>query len=75
MQVDFAENFNMREQNEMQTAYRNTKALSIFVAFVWSRNQNISFTLPSFDITQDKFVADAASQTVLTHTKTVLPEC
>ena len=36
MQVDFAENFNMKEQDEIHKAHWNTKPLSIFTAFVWS---------------------------------------
>jgi len=37
LQVDFAENFNMKEQDEIQKAHWNTKPLSIFTAFVWSK--------------------------------------
>ena len=38
LQMDFAENFNMKEQNETQQAHWSTKSLSIFTAFVWSKS-------------------------------------
>ena len=73
LQVDFAENFNMKEQDEIQSAHRNTKPLSIFTAFVWSKSQNISFALPLLDLTHDKFVVNAALGIILNHIGTVLP--
>ncbi|CAF4522087.1 unnamed protein product, partial [Didymodactylos carnosus] len=53
LQVDFAENFNMKEQDEIQKAHWNSKPLSIFTAYVWSKNENFSFALPSLDVTHD----------------------
>ena len=73
LQVDFAENFNMKEQDEIQKAHWNSKPLSIFTAFVWSKNENFSFALPSLDLTHDKFVVDAALKIILNHIATVLP--
>ena len=35
LQVDFAENYNMKEQDEIQKAHWNSTPLSIFTAFVW----------------------------------------
>ena len=73
LQVDFAENFNMKEQDEIQKAHWNSKPLSIFTAFVWSKKETFSFALPSSDITHDKFVVDAALKIILNHIKSVLP--
>ncbi|CAM4974871.1 unnamed protein product [Rotaria socialis] len=73
LQVDFAENFNMKEQDEIQSAHWNTKPLSIFTAFVWSKSKSFSFALPSLDLTHDKFVANAALKIILNHIETVLP--
>ena len=73
LQVDFAENFNMKEQDEIQKAHWNTKSLSIFTAFVWSKNETFSFALPSLDVTHDKFVVDSALKIILNYIKTVLP--
>ena len=73
LQVDFAENFNMKEQDEIQLTHWNTKPLSMFTAFVWSKNENISFALLSLDVTHDKFVVNAAMQIILNHIKKVLP--
>lgn len=73
LQVDFAENFNMKEQDEIQTAHWNTNPLSIFTAFVWSKKEKFSFALPSLSISHDKFVVNAALEIILNHIKTVLP--
>ncbi|CAF1300842.1 unnamed protein product [Rotaria socialis] len=63
----------MKEQDEIQTAHLNTKPLSIITAFVWSKSDNFSFALPSLDLTNDKFVVNAALEIILNHIKTVLP--
>ena len=73
LQVDFAENFNLKEQNEIQTAHWNTVPLSIFTAFAWSRKGNFSFALPSLDVSHDKFVVNAALEIVLNLIRTLLP--
>ena len=73
LQVDFAENFNLKEQNEIQTADWNTISLSIFTAFVWSKKGNFSFDLPSLDVSHDKFVVKEALEIILNHIGTVLP--
>ncbi|CAF1218860.1 unnamed protein product [Rotaria sordida] len=73
LQVDFAENFNMKEQDEIQKAHWNSKPLSIFTAYVWSKNENFAFALPSSDITHDKFVVDAALEIILNHIVIILP--
>lgn len=73
LQVDFAENFNMKEQDEIQKAHWNSTPLSIFTAFVWSKNGNFSFALPSLDVTHSKFVVDAALNLILNHIETILP--
>ncbi|CAM4915694.1 unnamed protein product [Rotaria socialis] len=63
----------MKEQDEIQSAHWNTKPLSIFTAFVWSKSENFSFALPSLDLTHDKFVVNAALKIILNHIETVLP--
>jgi len=73
LQVDFAENFNMKEQDEIQKAHWNSTPLSIFTAFIWSKNENFSFALPSLDVTHDKFVVDPALNIILNHIETTLP--
>lgn len=73
LQVDFAENFNMKEQDEIQSAHWNSKSLSIFTAFIWSKNENFSFALPSLDVTRDKFVVNSALDIILNHVESVLP--
>ena len=72
-QVDFAENFNLKRQKEIQTAHWNTIPLSIFTAFVWSKKGNFSFALPSLDVSHDKIVVNVALEIILNHIGTVLP--
>ncbi|CAF1142422.1 unnamed protein product [Didymodactylos carnosus] len=71
-QVDFAEYFGMKEQDEIQSAHWNTKTLSIFTAYVWSKSHGLSFALPSLDVTHDKFVVNSALEIILNHLNTVL---
>ncbi|CAF1552840.1 unnamed protein product, partial [Didymodactylos carnosus] len=37
-QVDFAENYGMKEQDEVQSAHWYTKTMSIFTGYVWSKS-------------------------------------
>ena len=46
--------------------------MSIFTAFVWWKKENYSFALPLTDVSQDKFVVNAALEIILNHIKTVL---
>lgn len=73
LQVDFAENFSLKEQDEIQQAHWNSKSLSIFTAFIWSKNENFSFALPSLDATHDKFVVNSALEIILNYVESVLP--
>ncbi|CAF1442911.1 unnamed protein product [Didymodactylos carnosus] len=72
-QIDFAENFGLKEQDEIQSAHRNTKTLSIFTAYVWSKSQGFSFSLPSNDVSHDKFVVNSAIEIILNELKTHVP--
>ncbi|CAF4506552.1 unnamed protein product, partial [Didymodactylos carnosus] len=40
-QADFAENFDMKEQDEIQPAHWNTKTLSIFTTYAWSKSHGL----------------------------------
>ncbi|CAF1376703.1 unnamed protein product, partial [Didymodactylos carnosus] len=70
IQVDFAENFGLKEQDEIQSAHWNTNTLSIFTAYVWSKSQGFPFTLPSNDVSHDKFVVNSAIEIILNKLKT-----
>ncbi|CAF4086687.1 unnamed protein product [Adineta steineri] len=58
LQVDYSENFAMEEQDAIQAAYWNTKALSIFTAHAWCGAVNYSFALVSNNLTHDKLSAE-----------------
>ena len=46
--------------------------MSIFTAFAWSKSLNLSFVLPTLDLTYDKSIVDSAVRIILNHIKTVL---
>ena len=71
--VEFAENFNIKEQGEIQKAHLNTKPLSIFTVFVWSKNENFSFALSTLDVTHDKSVVESTLKIILNYIEAVLP--
>ncbi|CAF4454979.1 unnamed protein product, partial [Didymodactylos carnosus] len=73
IQVDFAENVGLKEQDEIQSVHWNTKTLSIFTAYVWSKSQGFSFMLPSNDVSHDKFVVNSATEIILNELKTHVP--
>ncbi|CAF1371571.1 unnamed protein product, partial [Didymodactylos carnosus] len=70
IQVDFAENYGMKENDEIQSAHWSTKTLSIFTAYVWAESECFSYALPSNDISHDKFVVDSALKMILNDLKT-----
>ncbi|CAF1301997.1 unnamed protein product [Didymodactylos carnosus] len=73
IQVDLAETFGLKEQDEIQSAHWNTKTLSIFTAYVWSKSLGFSFTHPSNDVSHDKFVVNSAIEIILNELKTHVP--
>ncbi|CAF1352818.1 unnamed protein product, partial [Didymodactylos carnosus] len=42
-------------------------------AYVWSKSQGFSFTLPSNDVSHDKFVVNSAIEIILNELKTHVP--
>ncbi|CAF0765893.1 unnamed protein product [Didymodactylos carnosus] len=72
-QVDFAKNYGMKEQDEVQCAHWYTKTMSIFTGYVRSKSGGFGFALPSLDVTHDKFVVNSALELILNHLKTLLP--
>ncbi|CAF1545908.1 unnamed protein product, partial [Didymodactylos carnosus] len=73
-QVDFSANWEMKEQDETQSGYWNSKSLSVFTAYVWSESGGVAFSLPSQDLTHDKFVVNSALELIINHVKTLFPD-
>ncbi|CAF1047601.1 unnamed protein product [Didymodactylos carnosus] len=71
-QVDFAENYGMKEQDEVQSAHWYTKTMSILTGYVWSKSGGFGFALPSLDVSHNKFVVNSALELILNHLKTLL---
>ena len=55
IQVDYSENFEIRQQNGIQSSYWTSKSVSIFTAHSWSGNDNHSFSLVSDNISHDRY--------------------
>ena len=55
MQIDYAENFAIHQQREIQSAYFVNNQISIFTCVVWHGNSALFFALISDDLNHDKF--------------------
>ncbi|CAF1145585.1 unnamed protein product [Adineta steineri] len=74
LQVDYSENFAMEEQDAIQAAYWNTKALSIFTAHAWCGAVNYSFALVSNNLTHDKYCVDVCLNNIISKLNQYLPD-
>jgi hypothetical protein len=74
LQVDYAENFAMDQQDAIQSAYWNTKTLSIFTAHVWCGANGYSFALVSDNVTHDKYCVDVCLNNIISKLKQYLPD-
>ncbi|CAF1045191.1 unnamed protein product [Didymodactylos carnosus] len=73
LQVDYAENFSMVEQNEIQNAHWSKKQLSLFTAHVWAQSGNHSMVVVSDDPSHNKFTVAKCLEHVFTILQDVLP--
>jgi hypothetical protein len=73
IQVDFSENFDMKEQDEVQSAHWNSKSISIFTAYAWCGANNFSFVLSSNNLNHDKFCVNSCITNVINKLKQRLP--
>ncbi|CAM4792277.1 unnamed protein product [Rotaria magnacalcarata] len=55
IQVDYSENFEIKQQDEIQSAHWSCKSISIFTAHAWSGTDHYSFALVSDNISHDKY--------------------
>ncbi|CAF3420657.1 unnamed protein product [Rotaria socialis] len=55
VQVDYSENFDIKDQDQIQAAHWNTKSVSLFTAHAWCGENNYSFSLISNNLTHDKY--------------------
>ena len=80
IQVDFAENYSCKYQNEIQSAHWTNKMVSIFTAVVWYRQQQDgdiitkSFALVSDCTDHDKYSVHVALKTLLGQIFTFIPD-
>ncbi|CAF4866414.1 unnamed protein product, partial [Rotaria magnacalcarata] len=74
LQVDYAENFAMDQQDAIQSTYWNTRMLSIFTAHAWCGANNYSFALVSDNVTHDKYCVAACLNNIITKLKQYLPD-
>ena len=53
VQVDFAENYSCKHQNEIHSAHWNQQQITLFTAAVWTINENKDITCESHIIVSD----------------------
>jgi hypothetical protein len=73
VQVDYAENFSVEEQDAIQAAHWSNKSISIFTAHAWAGPLNFSFALPSDNVTHDKYCVNACLEFIISELKQYLP--
>ncbi|CAF1608935.1 unnamed protein product, partial [Didymodactylos carnosus] len=78
IQVDYAENFTMDEQNQIQSAHWSKKQLSIFTAYAWCSGSGgdvgFSFGLVSNNTTHDKFSVATCLDVIVNEIKSYVPD-
>jgi hypothetical protein len=74
LQVDYAENFAMDQQDAIQSAHWNTKTLSIFTAHAWCGAANYSFALVSDNVTHDKYCVSVCLNYIISELNQYLPD-
>ncbi|CAF4222918.1 unnamed protein product [Rotaria sordida] len=73
IQVDYSENFEIKQQDEVQSAHWNSKSVSIFTAHAWCGTDNYSFTLVSNNISHDKYCVYNCITYIINKLKQQLP--
>ena len=73
IQVDYSENFEIRQQNEIQSSHWTSKLVSIFTAHSWCSNDNYSFSLVSDNISHDKYCINSCITYMIDKMKEKLP--
>ncbi|CAF4170619.1 unnamed protein product, partial [Rotaria sordida] len=73
IQVDFSENFEIKQQDEVQSAHWSSKSVSIFTAYAWCGTNNYSFALVSNNISHDKYCVYNCITYIINKLKQQLP--
>ncbi|CAF4335640.1 unnamed protein product [Rotaria sp. Silwood2] len=73
LQLDYAENYSMIEQNQIQSAHWSRKQLSIFTAHVWSQSKTYPLVIISDDSSHDKYTVAKCLEHLLERSKILLP--
>ena len=77
VQVDFAENFNIDHQNQIQSSYWSKKSVSIFTAYAWyggSGGEGQSFGLVFSSTTHDKYSVITCLQILINEIINSMPD-
>ncbi|CAF2926907.1 unnamed protein product [Rotaria sp. Silwood2] len=73
LQLDYAENYSIIEQNQIQSAHWSRKQLSIFTAHVWSQSKTYPLVIISDDSSHDKYTVAKCLEHLLERSKILLP--
>ena len=76
-QVDYAENFGLADQNQVQSIYWSTKYISIFTAYVWmgsSDGEGQAFGLVSNSTQHDKYSVITCLEILINEIISMMPD-
>ncbi len=73
VQVDYSENFETKQQDEVQSAHWNSKSISIFTAHAWCSGNDYSIALVLNDISHDKYCVNNCITYIINTLKQKLP--
>ena len=73
LQVDYAQNFSIVEQNEIQSAHWSNKQISLFTAHLWTRSTNFPMVVVSDDVSHNKYTVSKCLEQILTRLQTLVP--
>ena len=74
LHIDFAENFQIKQQDEIMAAHWVTKSVTIYTAVLNTKSRATSFALVSDDINHDKYSVAAFNRTILEKAMSSVPE-
>ncbi|CAF1310453.1 unnamed protein product [Adineta ricciae] len=73
VQVDYAENFAVIDQNEIQSAHWSRRQISLFTVYIWTQSFAQPMIIVSDDISHNKFTVSQCLEHVLKRLKLMIP--
>ncbi|CAF1529237.1 unnamed protein product [Adineta ricciae] len=73
IQLDYAENFAVIDQNEIQSAHWSRQQISLFTVYIWTKSFTQPMVIVSDDISHNKFTVSQCLEHVLKHLQLMIP--